>query len=124
MCYLCLRTPVTHVPGLYSGGGSWRGVSCHYISSLQLHPPPAPPVKGGELSPPVDLYGLPIDLELESGLGLLGAKKLAMDAGAGKHHHGRVLEGFEAQGPAAVRMLRLVGDVEVETGQAVWPLCG
>ena len=106
------------------GGGLGRGGNSQDISRLQLHPPPAPPVKGGEFSPLDDLYGLPLDLELESDRGLLGAKKLTMDAGAGKDHHGRILEGLEAQGPATVRMLWLVGDVEMEAGQAVWPLCG
>ena len=55
---------------------------------------------------------------------VLGGESLTMDAGAGKHHHGRVLEGFEAQGLAAVRMRWFVGDVEVEAGQTVWSLCG
>ena len=57
-------------------------------------------------------------------LGFLGGEGLTMDAGTGKDHHGRILEGFETQGPTAVRMLWFVGDVEVEAGQAVWPLCG
>jgi len=112
------------LPRLAGGGGSERGGNSQDINRLQLHPPPAPPVKGGEFSPPDDLYGLPLALELESGRGLLGAKKLAMDAGAGKDNHGRILEGFEVQSPAAVRVCRFVGDVEVEAGQAIRPLAG
>jgi len=57
-------------------------------------------------------------------LGFLAGKCLAMNAGAGKHHHGWILERFEIQGLAAVRMRRFMSDIEMEAGQAVWSLRG